>query len=62
MYIDLICKECGSNKMKQGLLSRSNVVSLHAKTITNGSMVKVVFCAECGVIQMMQVLDVDKIK
>ena len=57
-----ICKDCGSNDNKEGLISRSNVVSLKAKTITNGSMIKVTFCAKCGVIQKMQVLDVDKIK
>ncbi len=45
-----ICKDCGSNDKKEGLISRSNVVSLKAKTITNGSMIKVTFCAKCGVI------------
>ncbi|MEN8435939.1 hypothetical protein NX821_003199 (plasmid) [Clostridium septicum] len=62
MNINFICKDCGNNKIKEGLLSRSNVVSLNAKTVTNGSMLKVSFCSKCGVIQKMQVLDPDKIK
>lgn len=62
MSIDLICKECGNKKMKEGLVSRSNVVSLNAKTITNGSMLKITFCAECGTVLKMQVLDPNKIK
>lgn len=57
------CPICGSEKTKQGkLMGIATLQSMDARSGIGGSELNFTFCAECGEVLGIKVVDPDKIK